>query len=94
MNNIIEQIEERALAAQAPKTPCQRCGKPISGRGKRMHDLFCYPSKKMFSSFQGQEEKKKTRNSSRSPTLKSFAPSSLISWTFSTYAWALDYTFT
>jgi hypothetical protein len=46
MNNIIQDIEERALAAQPPKMPCRKCGKPISGRGKRMHDLFCYGSKK------------------------------------------------
>lgn len=42
MNNVIALLEQRALAALPIKTPCNKCGKPISNKGKRMHDMYCY----------------------------------------------------
>ncbi len=93
MNNIIDQIEERALASQEQKIPCRKCGKPISNRGKRMHDLFCYAGKKSQKPFFGEGLQSKSRSPAKQNSLKSFSPSSIFGWSVKNYAWFLDLCF-
>ena len=91
MNNSIDQFEEQFYEApqSSVKVPCKKCGKPISNRGKRMHDMSCYGANSVRRSYS-------TRSASKSPvktrsvSLKNYTPGSVLRWIGSTYVWFLD----
>lgn len=97
MNNVIDRLEEQALEEQAryqQKYPCKRCGKPISNRGKRMHDAFCSGSGKAASRV-SKTVSLPIMKSSRSNnfSLKSATPGSVVQTVISYYFSWLDYSY-
>ena len=95
MNNVIERLEEQALEEQArsqQRYPCKRCGKPISNRGKRMHDAFCSGSGKTTSRKPSTAAFPTVTVRSRSNfSLKSATPASVVQSAISFYFGWIDY---
>ena len=95
MNNVINRLEEQALEEQArsqQRYPCKRCGKPISNRGKRMHDAFCSGSGKTASRVSNTVSLPITRSSrSNNFSLKSATPGTLVRSVISYYFGWIDY---
>lgn len=95
MNNRFDQPEEQFYEAPqlSVKVPCKKCGKPISARGKRMHDMSCYGNNSVRRSYSTRSASKtpvKTRSSGPA-LLKNYTPGSILRWIVDTYIWTLDF---
>jgi len=94
MADFIEDLERRYVNPVVPaqKYPCAKCGKPVSNRGKRWHDLACNGRAKQASPRAGGPASR-TRSAASTPrtTFSAFKPSSIFSRCFQTWLQLIDF---
>ena len=91
MADFLDDLERRYVAPATPaqKYPCAKCGKPVSNRGKRWHDLAC-PGAKAAPRAAGPASR--TRSASVPRTSSSvLKPSSLCSRGFQMWLQSIDF---